>query len=337
MARIRVSHKAEALEKIIESRIRQGRYLQGLALPTERELEKELDFSRGTIRKTYRSLNHRGMVHYHKRRYWVSEEVEELEIDKKKYDHYAVFFSQKYSSPELVNVLEQALRKRKAIPVAFNLDSLEISDHFNFMEYFHTKVKGVYFLSSRIGTRGCYIDKNMLESLPFPYLFIGEEPIFYTQSYLRLDELICVKELIRRLQKEKGEYTIFLPYPLTWTMSKFLHHLTVLAEQEGIALIKKINLYQNSSGRFPVAVNKKNTIVCPDEIYRELQQRFSTSNFLTFGYLGLTSKVKIGVAMEDAAAFAVQNMSKLVQKIQKSRLKYEEKPLIPKLIFLKKP
>jgi len=218
LARIRVCHRADALEKILEAKIRQGHYLKNSRFPTERRLAAEYDYSRATIRKACQSLHHRGLLLYHNRGYQVPLELGDIEFTSSQNENkkYAIFFHQAQGDNPLLPALEQAIRQAGAYPVTFNLGAMEEREKgLDFLAYLHFPVQAAIFISNEIGHRRLLITEQMLNSLPLPFLFVDCLPTLATVPGLIMNCEDCVRQLAQYIQKQHPPNIEFLfPWPL---------------------------------------------------------------------------------------------------------------------------
>lgn len=238
MARFRSSHKADELEKLIEARIRQGRYAVESRLPTEREVGEELNVARGTIRKVYRNLHHRGLVSYNKRSYQVLPFNEEYEFEKKYEDSYGIFFSQKRSNAVLMRALESRLRQKKCSPVYINLDSMNVDlKNFSMFDYLHLRLKGAFFLSSYVGEPKVLITESMIDKLPFPSMFLGVSHYFKWSNYLSVNSKSIALKCLELLKKNNvSKCGMVFAWPVKTHESEWLSSLSKALERVNIVV-----------------------------------------------------------------------------------------------------
>ena len=236
MARIRIAHRVDSLEKIIEARIRRGIYLRGERLPAERELAEELNFSRGTIRKAYRSLHHRGLIEYTARRYRVTENPGELEIslNETNPDYYAVFYSPQKSSGELMTAIEKELRKEGCVPLMLNLEALECEgSQLNFLSTFHVVPRAALFLASSFGIHNTPLTQSYLDSLPIPYLFVGAPPLEITSAYFAPTPNYYIQQIQKYLDSALPRSLILAwPWPMSEYEALLLQKISILLSGE---------------------------------------------------------------------------------------------------------
>lgn len=245
MARIRVSHRADALEKKLEMRIRQGEYPRDHRLPTERELSEELGYSRGTIRKAFQALHQKGLVRYQKRSFWVAEDFTELELKFSESDSakYAIFFHPDDYDATLLLHLEKKIREQGSVSLPFNLESLDHQHgNLDFMDYLHVQLAGAFFISSTYGQHQSPIEKEMLQTLPVPYLFLGSEPFFETNRYMGLSWKEVATQLDQAMSTLSFQHLqLIYPWPLTHTCLKSLEFFS-----------KKLNTGMSKSIRWTI-------------------------------------------------------------------------------------
>jgi DNA-binding transcriptional regulator YhcF (GntR family) len=288
MARLRISYKTDELEHLIEARIRQGQYEVDSRLPTERELSEELSVARGTIRKAYRALHHKGVVSYVKRSYTVKDIQEPYEFKEKEADAFGLFFSKKRTQDSLLETLENTLRKKGVIPISINLDALDpLQKDFSILNYIHTRLKGAFFCSETIGKNNISLDENLLGNIPFPYLFVGPSPNFINKQFIKLNENIMIEKCSEILEKNivKNVHIIW-PWPMNKTESKWLHLLSQCLESSNIesslSSIKNIDKLNNK---------KEELVICTGSVFDHLEK--NKNEFLVLG--NCEKEVNLGI------------------------------------------
>ncbi|MBF0245744.1 MAG: GntR family transcriptional regulator, partial [Planctomycetes bacterium] len=231
MARIRISYRAEYLEKCLEARIRQGVYKVGAPLPPERQLGEELGAARNTVRKALQTLHHRGLLDFRGRTYRVSERPSEIYFPLKEDPGkaYAIFFSAGKPEDELLCSLEKRLREEGCLPVTFNLDSLSGKEgQIDFIEYLHLKVEGVFFLANRLANLRQPLSAQMLAMLPLPYVLIGCDSLEGDARCVQATPEKLVKALFLHIAEQKwNEVEIAFSWPLSKRTAELLRLISL--------------------------------------------------------------------------------------------------------------
>jgi hypothetical protein len=267
MARLRISYKTDELEHLLEARIRQGEYEIDSRLPTERELSQELSVARGTIRKAYRALHHKGIVKYFKRSYYVNAINEPYEFEEKNADTYGIFFSKKNTHDSLLNEVETSLRDKGLIAISFNLDATDpLKKDFSLFEIIHTRLKGAFFLTNHIGNNEM-LSEDIVGKLPFPCIFVGVYPTFKKKSYIKINGDLLIEKCSEYLEKENVR-SVHLLWP--WPIER----------EHGEWLSKLSKLFYSLDLRCELSVNNKNfksedihsdIIICTGQNYHEIK------------------------------------------------------------------
>ncbi len=268
MARLRISYKTDELENLLEARIRQGEYEVDSRLPTERELSKELSVARGTIRKAYRALHHKGIVNYLKRSYYVKHIQEPYEFEEHERDAYGVFFSKSKTQDSLLIELETALRNKGVLPVCFNLDGIDLNQKdFSLFDIIHIRIKGAFFIANTIGTEKILLNENHLGKLPFPYLFIGSSPAFDKRSLININPHVLVEKCAELLVKRKiRSVHLCWPWPISLEHSNWLSLLS--KKLESLEIQSELTAWSKTTDFKNI---RSDLIICTGLNYEELK------------------------------------------------------------------
>ena len=303
MARLRISYKTDELENLLEARIRQGQYEIDSRLPTERELSKELSVARGTIRKAYRALHHKGIVNYLKRSYYVKDIQEPYEFEEKQTDAYGVFFSKSKTQDSLLIELETTLRNKGLIPVCFNLDGADTNQKdFSIFNIIHLRLKGAFFISNIIGLNEIPLNENHLEKLPFPYLFVGVSPLFEKRNYIETNSQALIEKCGEFLRKRKiKNVQLCWPWPIDKEYGKWLSLLSKKLDELGI----QSELTAQSSG-FEIKSTESDLIICTGLNYEEMKDL--VTHVLVLGDCLCQVKLGIQVPLHELVNHSIEIM-----------------------------
>ncbi len=235
MARLRSSPRTELLVKMLDARIRQGVYAKDARLPAERELAAKLGFARHTVRRAFEELDHRGVVAYRGRRYYVAGDIEALEPAKVggRRRHYAILLHMARVDRTLLAALEEVIRAHKGAPLTFNMESMDLDkEKWGVFAYLHIKVEGVFFLSSVYGPQRKGLESRQIETLPLPYVFLADEPSFRCGRVVDVDSDVCARkaaQFVRGRRPEKVD--LYFPWPLREKESQLLQRLSVWSSE----------------------------------------------------------------------------------------------------------
>lgn len=299
-------------------------------MPTERELAEELEFSRGTIRKAYQSLHHRGLIYYQKRSYWVASDLGELELrynqDERK--NFAIFFHPKESDSMLLSTLEKFLRKKNYNALPFNLQSMDReSGNFDFMSYLHTEVAGAFFISSIYGSACLPLEKKMMLSLPVPYLFLATEPYFESHRTMGFHfEAMTGKilDVIERWNIERLE--IIFPWPL-----KENHAMILSLLSRNVSIDRKVQ-FVDEAGKIELNSVENEKTLCVWFI-NPGQENIDglVSKHLFVGGLPLGSMPSISLSYENWSKKGIAWLERTIDLNKKGQVIPACKPLQPQL------
>ncbi|MBF0199366.1 MAG: winged helix-turn-helix transcriptional regulator, partial [Planctomycetes bacterium] len=275
MARIKTAHRTEALEHILEARIRRGEFHKGERMPSERDLETELGYSRGTIRKAYRSLHHRGVLTYLKRSYRVSGYVDEqdLPVDIEDREFYAIFFSPSHTSPEILAALENVMVKEKLSPLLINLDVMNLSGpSLDLFKVLHVKPRGVFILSHYFGSQSTPLDEKYLSLLPVPYLFISTPLRVRNSSSIIMNVDESMSLFAQYLEEQEGVDKIELLWQ--WPLSEWdgiyfqkLSHIISGWEKGALNRRWEVKWFSGMKPNFSADSSKTLMVACPSLPY----------------------------------------------------------------------
>lgn len=277
MARIRSAHRTEQLEKILEARLRQGQYVEKSRMPAERELSEELKFSRHTVRKSLQSLHHRGLLQHGGRGYFVSDHLAALVWPRPVARHqFAIFAHMGRLDHRLLAEVEEELRRVKAVPLTFNLESMDLGgSRADVLSYLHVKVDGALFLNSVCGEKAEPIPRHIFDSLPMPYAVVGEEPEFECGRFVGVDPLVLADKTVHFLvDRRPRQVELAMPWPLQRLEAQFLHHLSVLADKVSMARRFKIR-FENPGLSSPPSAAEATLLL----LHRRLYERYRGQEF----------------------------------------------------------